>query len=343
VEADLRQLRMVMGVFERYDKAISTKQVQHELADRLREELDYEREARAEQLYGEMLGGEETIHVPEVLPELSTKRLLTTTWLDGTPILDYKDAPLEQRNQLALTMFRAWYTPLYYYGVIHGDPHLGNYTVREDLSINLLDFGCIRIFPPTFIQGVIDLYRALQRDDRDLAVHAYETWGFRNLTNELVDVLNIWASFIYGPILDDRERTMGETNNGVYGRETAQQVHMKLREVGGVEVPREFVFMDRAALGLGSVFIHLKAEVNWYRLFNDLIEGFDLDDLKKRQKEMLGRHGFEVPLPAYERADVTTQDESLDPASPDPAGEGAASGESAKPARGKRRAAQASS
>jgi predicted unusual protein kinase regulating ubiquinone biosynthesis (AarF/ABC1/UbiB family) len=294
VEADLKQLKMVFGIFERYDKAVSTKQIHAEISDRLREELDYEREARACRLYADILADEPNIHLPEVVPDLSTRRLLTSNWLDGRPILDFVDAGPEDRSQLALNMFRAWYVPLYYYGVIHGDPHLGNYTVRGDLSINLLDFGCIRVFPAPFVGGVIDLYHSLLNGDEALAVHAYETWGFKNLTNELIETLNVWARFIYAPILDDRPRTMGETNNGIYGRETAEAVHKRLREAGGIEVPREFVFMDRAALGLGSVFIHLKAEVNWYRLFNELIDGFDLDILADRQSVKLAQYGFDV-------------------------------------------------
>src|SRR3546814_16247292 len=73
------------------------------------------------------------------------------------------DPPRVLRNAFALTMCRAWYVPFYFYGVIHGDPHLGNYTVRDDGAVNLLDFGCIRIFPASFIQGVIDLYREIGR------------------------------------------------------------------------------------------------------------------------------------------------------------------------------------
>jgi hypothetical protein len=111
----------------------------------------------------------------------------------------------------------------------------------------------------------------------------------------MVDVLNVWARFIYAPILDDRTRRIDETNSAHYGREAAEKVHRNLRELGGVEVPREFVFMDRAAIGLGSVFLHLKAEINWYRLFHELIEGFEEDALTARQTEALTRHG--VPLP----------------------------------------------
>ena len=103
--------------------------------------------------------------MPEIIDDLSTDRLLTSTWMNGTRILDYVDKDTETRNTIAMNMFRAWYVPLYNYGIIHGDPHLGNYTIRDDLSVNLLDFGCVRVFPVEFIGGVVDLYRALQNDD----------------------------------------------------------------------------------------------------------------------------------------------------------------------------------
>lgn len=287
VEADLKQLKLIFSMYEAYDKAIQTKHVVTEIGERLREELDYVREAKNCSLYEYILKDEPHVHVPKVVPELSTQRLLTTHWLDGKPILDFKNAPLETRNTIALNLFRAWYVPLYHCGIIHGDPHLGNYTVRDDLSINLLDFGCVRIFPVQFIQGIMDLYRGLQKNDRAQIVHAFEEWGFKNLSKDMIDTLTIWARFLYQSLLDDRVRVIGKSDGAVYGRETAMQVHQALREHGGVTVPREFVFIDRAALGLGSVFIHLQAEINWHRLFEELTAGFDKDALAKQQKTLL--------------------------------------------------------
>lgn len=288
IDADLNQLKLLFKLYKQYDKSILTDDIHAELADRLREELNYSREARVQKLFAFLLKDEPNVHVPDVMDDLSTSRLLTTQWVEGSHILNYKDAPIEERNDIALNLFKAWYTPLYKTGVIHGDPHLGNYSVRDDLSINLLDFGCIRIFRPEFVGAVIDLYNALKNDDNDLAVQAYETWGFGNLSKEMIEILNIWATFLYGPILDDKVRTIGETNNGVYGREKAREVHEKLRELQqGVPVPREFVFMDRAALGLGSVFIHLQSEMNWYQLFNEMIDGFDTNHLKAQQDKIL--------------------------------------------------------
>jgi predicted unusual protein kinase regulating ubiquinone biosynthesis (AarF/ABC1/UbiB family) len=297
ISADLGQLKIIFSVYERYDTAIRTKYLQDELSARLYEELDYELEARHCKLYGHMLRDEDGVHVPEMVDGLSTDRLLCATWLEGEKILNFKTAPAKQRNRIAMNMFRAWYVPLYHYGVIHGDPHLGNYSVRKDDSINLLDFGCVRTFRAEFVNGVIELYHALMKNDTPRAVHAFENWGFKDLNKEQIEALILWARFLYAPLMEDKTRMIGETKDGVYGRETAHEVHQRLRTAGGsVSVPREFVFMDRAALGLGSVFIHLKAEINWHRLFNEMIEGFDKEKMRRKQKEALMK--FDIPLPS---------------------------------------------
>lgn len=130
VEADLNQLRIVMSIYKRMDAALDTSEIVGEIGARLREELDYDLEARHMALYGRIFKGDPTILAPERLPELSTKRLLTMTWLDGGKLLNYKTRPLEERNLIAKALFRAWWYPFSHYAVIHGDPHLGNYTVR---------------------------------------------------------------------------------------------------------------------------------------------------------------------------------------------------------------------
>ncbi len=292
LEADLNQLKLVFAVGQRFDPAIRTDEIHAEITNRLREELDYRREARHVGLYRHMLRSEPTVHVPEVVPGYSTDRLLTMSWLSGEPVLDWKKRPQEERDALAINMFRAWYVPFYIYGVIHGDPHLGNYTVRRDASVNLMDFGCVRVFPPRFVRGSIELYRALMADDLDRAVAAYEDWGFKGLSREMIAVLNRWAAFLYGPLMDDRPRRLTEGVAEGFGRDMAQNVFGELRRMGGVRPPREFVFMDRAAIGLGAVFIHLRASINWHRLFEGLIENFDLEALAARQGEALAKAGL---------------------------------------------------
>ena len=299
VEADLRQLSVILAIFRRMDGAIDPSQIGAEIGMRLREELDYGLERRHMRLYRLMLADVPEVTVPEPVEELSTGRLLTMEWLDGKPVLDFTDAPQEVRNRIALAMFKAWWRPFSGFGAIHGDPHLGNYTVRDDNGLNLLDFGCIRTFPPEFVRGVVDLYSAMRDGDRDLAVHAYETWGFRNLTVEMVDALNIWARFIYGPMLEDRVRTIADgVSPGQYGRAEAQEVHGRLRRLGKITPPREFVFMDRAAIGLGAVFLRLGAELNWHRLFNEMIAGFDTGQLAENQRRAFAAADVPLPQPA---------------------------------------------
>ena len=300
VEADLRQLRLLFAIRKRFDPAIDTTEIAKEIAERLREELDYVREAKHIALYRIMLKDRAAIRVPAVWPELSTGRLLTMDWLSGRKMLEHKNDKLATRNRLATAMFTAWWSPFSHYGVIHGDPHLGNYTVFDDAKgnpagINLLDYGCIRIFPPSFVGGVVDLYRGLLHGDDDLIVHAYEVWGFKRLNRELIEALNIWARFIYSPLLDDRVRSIADgVKPSEYGRKQMFQVRRALRERGPVTIPREFVFMDRAAIGLGAVFLHLAAEVNFYRLFNEAIERFSIREVAARQAAALADTGLKT-------------------------------------------------
>ncbi|MEC7485106.1 MAG: AarF/ABC1/UbiB kinase family protein [Pseudomonadota bacterium] len=298
IDADLRQLRLVFQLYERYDSAISTSDIYDELSERLREELDYRREAANLQLYRHMLADEDSVRLPEYRADLSSDRLMTMSWLNGTRIMPFLETEPSQevRNQIARNMFRVWYVPFYFYGVIHGDPHLGNYSLDRDNRINLMDFGSIRLFRPSFVGGVIDLYRALRDSDPDLAVHAYESWGFHGLDKEAIEVLNMWAGFIYSPLLEDKVRPIQELRNGTAGRELAGKVHGELKRIGGIRPPREFVLMDRAAVGLGSVFMHLGAEVNWHNLFHDLIDDFDRETLADRQRDAAAAVGIPAEL-----------------------------------------------
>jgi predicted unusual protein kinase regulating ubiquinone biosynthesis (AarF/ABC1/UbiB family) len=297
VEADLNQLDLLFGLYRTMDRAIDTSEIRKELAARVREELDYAREAKHAKLYARMLAGEPDVRVPEVIDGLSTGRLLSLGWLDGEKILNFKEHPQEVRNRLALAIFKAWWQPLNRFAVIHGDPHLGNYTVfrdgEEPGGINLLDYGCIRIFRPQHVGGVVNLYLGLLHNDEERIVHAYETWGFKGLKKELIEVLNLWARFIYGPLLDDRVRSIADgVAPGEYGRREAFKVHQELKKKGPVTVPQEFVFMDRAAIGIGGAFLHLDARLNFFRLYNESLEDFSVEGVGERQKAALDAVGL---------------------------------------------------
>jgi len=289
VEADINQLKLLFSIYKKIDKTIDTSEIQKEISSRVREELDYLLEQKHIKLFKYIFKEKKNILVPNVFQEISTERLLCMSFLDGKKLLEFKNKSKVERKELAINMFHAWYYPFYKYGVIHGDPHLGNYSANNKLQINLLDFGCIRVFKPSFVEGVIDLYHAIMKNDEELAVKAYKSWGFENISKELINILNIWAKFLYSPLLENKVRKMEETNSTAYGAEAANKVHKELKKIGGVKPPREFVFMDRAAIGLGSVFLHLDAELNWFKVFNELIDGFNKKKLKDSQEKALSR------------------------------------------------------
>jgi predicted unusual protein kinase regulating ubiquinone biosynthesis (AarF/ABC1/UbiB family) len=293
IESDLRQVRLALSVWKRMDNAIVQDDIYTELSERLREELDYKREAAQARLYRIMLANHPDVRVPEPIAAYTTGRLLTMKWLKGMGFKTWlaTDPPLEARNALATALFRAWYVPFYRYGVIHGDPHLGNYQINDEGGLNLLDYGAIRVFPPKFVGGVIELYNAVRTDDLPHARHAYEVWGFNDMTDEKILVLNEWAKFLYEPLIQDRVRLIQESDDPQYGRAVAQKVHAGLQRTGGVRPPREFMLMDRSAIGLGSVFLRLRAELNWSRLFHETVADFDEAALGARQAAALAEAG----------------------------------------------------
>ena len=292
VEADIIQLNLIFSIYKKIDPSINTHNIKKEISVRVREELDYNNERKNIKLYRSLLKNNPEVHVPDVVDSISTKKLISMEWLNGENLLKFKSAKKDIRKKVAVNMFNAWYFPFYKSAIIHGDPHLGNYTVRKDGSINLLDFGCIRVFRPEFVQGVIDLYFAILKNDVELAVSAYESWGFENITKQLVEILNIWAKFLYSPLLENKVRKMQETNSTAYGAEVASKVHKELKKIGGVKPPKEFVFMDRAAIGLGSVFLHLDAEINWYQLFHKIIEDHSIENIRSLQTTELFKAGL---------------------------------------------------
>jgi predicted unusual protein kinase regulating ubiquinone biosynthesis (AarF/ABC1/UbiB family) len=272
IEGDLDQLRILLSLYDKAVPILDTTNIQSELNERLKEELDYRLERQMmERFHALFQESNLPVTVPKSFEDYSTDRLLTMEWHDGADLMTVKNWPMELKKRVAENLFNAWYYPLYNHGLLHGDPHFGNYRITPDGQIIMLDFGCVREFSQAFINGVHKLYRAFQENDPHLALEAYKDWGFQSLTLDLVDALNIWAKFLYGPLLDDRVRPLVSSPED--GKDAAKAVIQALKQSGKVRPPKEFVFMDRAAVGIGSAMIHLGVELNWHQLFQDLLPG----------------------------------------------------------------------
>lgn len=298
VDADLKQLKLLISLYHRLDNAIKQDEVYKELVIRLQEELDYKREAANLRLFSLMLRNKNSIVIPQLIEELSTERLLTMSWIEGRGLKTAIDLGLNQiqSNGIARALFCSWYTPFYHYGVIHGDPHMGNFLINSQNQLCLLDFGSIRIFKGKFVKGVIDLCKAVETHDDELAYHAYKSWGFKNISKETMDILNEWARFLYAPLTQDKERSIQDDSDPDIGRKLAAKIHKGLQQTGGVTPPREFVLVDRSAIGLGSLFTRLNAKLNWHRLFQELIKDFDQEKLNADQKSAMKQARVPNPL-----------------------------------------------
>jgi predicted unusual protein kinase regulating ubiquinone biosynthesis (AarF/ABC1/UbiB family) len=298
VDADIAQIQTILSLQRTAVRAFDTSEIALELGDRIREELDYGREARNMRLFHAVLRERANVSIPEPVGELSTRRLLTMTWLDGAPFLKaVEGATPEKRNAIATALHTAWWLPLCRYGVIHGDAHLGNYTVRDDGGINLFDFGCLRVYDPEAVGGFIDLYRALEAHDEAAVVKAYARWGFQNADHALVAKLGEWTKLVFGPVLDDRERTIVEGANPFdVAPERIWALKQQLQYGSVVRPPRSFVFIARALVGLAAALIHLKAKLNWHRMFETLIADFSAEAVAERQRAAIAAAGLPDPL-----------------------------------------------
>ncbi len=286
VEADLQQLKLLFAAYKSYDKTIDHSALFAEISEHLRLELDYVHEAQNLKRFQVASQSLPYVKIPKYHEALSSSKLLTMDWLESQKILAYKEEAASVRNTLAEKLFKAWYTPFYGSGLLHADPHTGNYGIDNAQNLVLYDFGCVRTFDPHFVEGVIDLYNVFKNNTLEKAPEAYEKWGFENLSKDVIEILNMWAGYLYGPLLDDKVRPLDASFSSKPGRKIVAELHQKLKAKGGVKPPRAFVFMDRSAVGLGSVFMHLKAEVNWHRCMEEMIEGINAAKITARQESL---------------------------------------------------------
>jgi predicted unusual protein kinase regulating ubiquinone biosynthesis (AarF/ABC1/UbiB family) len=284
VHADLEQLRLFFSLYQKWQPGLDHTNVLEEISSHLLQELDYAQEAQNLEVFRTFFENDYFVKIPRVYPNLSTHKLLTMDWQSGHSLRSLPERC--DKNLIAENLFKAWYLPFYKAGMLHGDPHMGNYQATDDSSIILYDFGCVRIFDPSFITSSIMLYKALLTNDKEMECEAYKAWGFENLNTELIETLHLWSSYLYGPLLEDQTRPLEETYSSKKGQKIALEVTQRLRKNGGITPPKTFVFMDRAAVGLGSVFMHLHAELNWHQLFEGIISEVTNQSITTKQQQL---------------------------------------------------------
>lgn len=238
--------------------------VYEELETRMSEELDYRIEAANIHLFQALYADDDEIVIPRVVESLTTHRVITLGYIDGYKIRDVFAAGVDRelQDRVMLKLYDTTWQQLLCFGVVHVDPHPGNYLVTHHPKLGILDFGCIRILSSELREAYRDLNRALLENDEELFRDAVIRLEFINPDDDHRPMLAITRR-LFGPLLVDREvdprqyKSMEELSAAV----------RKGIAAGYWKAPAHRVFLDRVLIGMDG-YLKLSGTVaNWHRIY----------------------------------------------------------------------------
>ena len=267
VQALLRILTAIARDVMRQD--IDREEVAAELEARLAEELDYRHEAENLARFRKLLADDPEVEIPRVYPKLSTTRVLTMSFLEGYPIQDIMAPGVDEelKDWVGVKLFHLFWRQVLEFGVLHTDPHPGNYLVTHEPHVGILDFGAVRVFEPEIRRGYVDLARGLLDHDDALIAAACRTVGLLGPNDDaeaLVRIVHIGCE----PL--ERDAIFDPKAFDLVDRTT--QVTQLAMQHRLFRAPGHQVFLARALLGLDAYLRALARARNWHRLFRDIVE-----------------------------------------------------------------------
>lgn len=243
-----------------------------ELRERIVEELDYRLEASNQRAFADHFRGHPTIHVPEVVDELSTGRVLTTELSDGVRFDEMLTWSASERNLAAETIYRFAFGGIYRLGMFNGDPHPGNYLFARGGRVTFLDFGLVKRFVAADLEGFERLVEAVvvAADPHELRA-VLDDLGIVPADAPVTDdeVFEYFSHF-YEFVRIDGDVTIDD--------EVASQIVRLMFDASGpygpvmraINVPPSFVVVQRINLGLYAIFGQIGATANWRRIAEEL-------------------------------------------------------------------------
>ena len=256
IETDLDAAEVMYAMFSAMMlKGLDAKSLVDELRERMREELDYELEAENVREFGEIFAGHPWARVPSVIPELSTRRVLTTEWVDGMSFDEFRRTASPATKQRAgEVIWRFAQHAVLRHGAFNGDPHPGNYKFHHDGSVTFLDYGLVKrwssgeweILAPTLDAIVV------RRDPHHL-VAAMEASGFLRMGHGLdAELVYDYVSSPYEPYLTDEftfsRQWMIDTIGKMFD---VKGPHQPVIEA--LNMPATFVILDRVVWGINAI------------------------------------------------------------------------------------------
>jgi predicted unusual protein kinase regulating ubiquinone biosynthesis (AarF/ABC1/UbiB family) len=274
VEQDLGNLKMLLMTLQAIGRDVMRQKIDcnavyKELEERLREELDYVREARNMTEFGRLLADDPEIMIPSVVKELSSQRVLTMTYLDGYPLADAMgpEVDLELRQWVAHKAHAMVWRQILEFGVLHTDFHPGNYVVSYHPRLGILDFGSIRRFAPAVRKAYLKVARGIvDLDDRAIGVGMQQLgWIERGQDPApMVEIIHV----LFEPMMVEREFDPAEYDSVA----KATRVGEIAFEHRLYNSPAHSVFLLRALIGLEGIMRRLAVKANYREIFRECVE-----------------------------------------------------------------------
>ena len=263
--SDLANAELLYGLFGQVAlKSLDVEGLVDELRRRMSDELDYRLEASCQADFARRYAGHPFIHVPAVIPEYSTARVLTTEWVDGmrfADFLEWADEPARQHG--AEVIFRFVQGSIYRARVFNGDPHPGNYLFHRDGRVTFIDFGLVKRWDRGELEGLLPMIDPLLDHDADAVVALMEQTGFLHPGHGL-EAEHVWeyVSRPYVPFLEPEfTYTPGFTSDALG---TLLDLTGPYRDVmQQLDMPSSFVILDRVVWGMSAMLGRLEAHNRW--------------------------------------------------------------------------------
>ncbi len=276
IVSDLRNADMIGTLLQQGFSGLDPTEMVDEIKIRLAEEVDYEREAANQQLFADYYRDHPFIKIPEVVHELSTRRVLTTELATGFTWPELLTHSQADRDHAGEVIFRFVFRGLYRLGSFNGDPHPGNYLFQEDGTVTFLDFGLVKHFSTEELQTFGAMVKAAVIDHDDATFRRIvEDAGMLKIDAPVeTEAVGEYFSRFYDTVRRDEEMTWTRE----YANSIVRHTFDRSSPISQyATVPRTFVFIQRINLGLYALLGELGATGNYRRIASELWPFVDAD------------------------------------------------------------------
>lgn len=274
IRSDLDNAAMLYRAVSFLYPGVDTRAVVDELRGRIVEELDYAREADNQRRFLALYDGHPFIRVPRLHASHSTSRVLTTEFVAGRSFADVCALDEAARARYGEIIFRFVFGSILRHAMFNGDPHPGNYLFDSDGRVVFLDFGCVKYFPPAMLSDWRALVTAHLAGDRAAFVRQLVALTFLPSTEGVdPETLFDYFGYFYEPIERDAEFTFTREYNARSFKQVFKPEGRFAALPKKLNMPRDFVFVNRIQWGVHSVLAHLGARGNFHRIQREHLFG----------------------------------------------------------------------